>query len=108
MKKINYVFPLLALLSAPAFADNASDHALAVKNGCTACHASETKIVGPSFVSVAEKYKDDSEASKKLHKKIKEGGKGVWGRIPMPAHEEISDSDLNTLVAWALRGGPQK
>jgi cytochrome c len=43
-----------------------------------------------------------------MAQKIKTGGKGVWGPVPMPAHPQISDADLRNLAAWALKGGPAK
>jgi len=101
---VKLALPLAVLVSAPAFASQE----LAAKNGCTACHASDKKIVGPAFHDVAEKYKGDAGAPAKLAAKIKAGGKGAWGPVPMPPHPQISDADLNHLVAWVLKGGPAK
>jgi cytochrome c len=63
------------------------------KYNCTACHANDKKMVGPSYKDVAAKYKADAGAADKLAKKIKAGGSGVWGPIPMPAHPQVSDAD---------------
>ena len=54
------------------------------KNGCTACHAIDKKVVGPPYVEVAAKYKGDAGAAAKLMEKVKKGGSGVWGPVPMP------------------------
>ncbi len=78
---------------------------LAKKNACTACHATNSKLVGPSFTDIAAKYKDDATASSKLSAKIKAGGAGVWGATPMPPHANLSDPDLKALVQWSLSGG---
>jgi S-disulfanyl-L-cysteine oxidoreductase SoxD len=78
---------------------------LAKNNACTACHAINSKLIGPSFVDIAAKYKDDAGASNKLSAKIRAGGSGVWGTIPMPPHPDLSDPDLKTLVQWSLSGG---
>ena len=98
--------PLLtaATLSLAAISSHAAGDVLplAQKQGCTTCHDITTKIVGPAFVDVANKYRGNPDALKMLMKKVKEGGKGVWGRIPMPAHPETSDEDLKTLVTWVL------
>ncbi len=72
------------------------------KNGCVACHAVDKKMVGPSYKDVAAKYKADGGAAEKLAKKIKAGGSGVWGPIPMPKHDKLSDADALTLAKYVL------
>jgi len=59
--------------------------------------------VGPSFREVAARYAADPDAARKLQAKIREGGQGAWGQVPMPPHPELSDADLGNLVAWVLR-----
>ncbi len=86
------------LLSAPAFANKD----LATKSGCLACHAVDKKLVGPSYQDVAKKYKAGDEAM--LVEKIRKGGKGNWGQIPMPPNAAVNDEDLHTLVKWILAG----
>jgi cytochrome c len=75
---------------------------LAQKSGCLACHAVDKKILGPAYRDVAAKYKgQDVEA--KLVAKVKKGGSGVWGPIPMPPMSpQIKDEDIKTLVKWVL------
>lgn len=75
---------------------------LAQKNGCTACHQVDKKVVGPAFKDVAAKYKGDKTAEARLAKKVKEGGKGVWGEIPMPANSQVKDEDIKAIVHWVL------
>ena len=72
------------------------------KYNCTACHANDKKLVGPSYKDVAAKYKADGGAAEKLAKKIKAGGAGVWGPIPMPAHPQVSDADALTLAKYVM------
>src|SRR5258706_5691006 len=67
--------------------------ALAVKYNCQACHAADSKIVGPSYKEVAAKYAGDAGAPAKLAKKVKDGGSGVWGQVPMPPNN-VPDADL--------------
>jgi cytochrome c len=74
---------------------------LATKYNCTACHAVDKKVVGPSYKEVAAKYAGDSGAQAKLEQKVKNGGSGVWGAIPMPPNN-VPDADLKTLVQWIL------
>ena len=80
---------------------------LADTSGCLACHAVDTKLVGPSYKDVAEKYKGQ-DVSGLLFKKIREGGEGAWGDVAMPPMTDIKDDDLKTLVAWILKGAPSK
>ena len=95
-----------AILSALAIAVAAlpalANEELASKSGCLACHGIDKKIVGPSYKEVAAKYKSDKDASAKLFKKVKEGGMGVWGQIPMPPNATVKDDDIKTLVKWVL------
>ncbi|SAK41881.1 cytochrome c class I [Caballeronia hypogeia] len=81
---------------------------IARSNACMGCHAIDRKLVGPSFQQVAEKYKGQPQASAQLEKKVKNGGAGVWGSIPMPSHPKMNDADIRTVVAWVLAGAPQK
>lgn len=76
--------------------------ALAQKNACMACHQVDKKVVGPAYKDVAAKYKGDKTAEAKLEKKVKEGGKGVWGEIPMPPNAQVKDEDIKTIVHWIL------
>lgn len=71
-------------------------------NGCAACHAMERKMVGPSWKDVAAKYKGDARAAESLAARIRAGGKGVWGQVPMPPQTKVSDADLKTILAWVL------
>ena len=75
---------------------------LLTKSGCTACHAVDKKVVGPAYNEVAAKYKGDASAPAKLADKIKKGGSGVWGPVPMPPNANVSDADVKTLVAYIL------
>jgi cytochrome c len=88
------------MLAGQANADDAK--ALAQKDGCLACHSVEAKIVGPAYKDVAAKYKGkDMEA--KLIEKVKKGGSGAWGPVPMPANSpRVSDDDIKTIVHWVL------
>ncbi len=72
------------------------------------CHAVDRKLVGPSFTDVAAKYKGDAGAQGKLEKKVRDGGAGVWGAIPMPSHPGMSAADIHSVVAWVLAGAPSK
>jgi cytochrome c len=97
-------------LSAPAApkvpASNAEGKAaiaLLNKYSCTACHGIDKKIVGPAYTDVAKKYPDKADY---LAKRIKEGGSGVWGPIPMPP-QNLSDSDANAIARWLASGAPR-
>jgi cytochrome c len=92
-------FATLAV-SGTALADAGED--LLKKSGCTACHAVDKKVIGPAYQEVAAKYKGDATAPAKLADKVKKGGSGVWGQIPMPPNAQVSDADIKTLVAYIL------
>ena len=87
--------------AAGAATSDAAATALLTKYNCTACHTVANKLVGPSYKEVAAKYAGDSAAAGKLAQKIKSGGTGVWGQIPMPPNN-VPDADLQTLVDWIL------
>lgn len=93
---------LLASGAAHAALDNAKAEALMKKDGCAACHAIDKKLVGPSYIDVANKYRNDKGAAANLAKKVKAGGSGVWGQIPMPPNAAVSDADIKDLVEWIL------
>jgi len=87
-----------ALHAAPALA-NAE---LARAKNCMACHAVDKKLIGPSYRDVATKYAADRAAVQKLSAKIRNGGVGVWGQIPMPANPQVSEAEAGRLAAWVL------
>jgi cytochrome c len=99
MKKI---IMTVAIASTMLLAGQASaDVKLAQKYNCTACHAVDKKLVGPAYKDVAAKYKGDAGAAAKLEAKVKAGGSGVWGAIPMPPNN-VPEADIKTLVKWVL------
>lgn len=81
--------------------DLASGEAMMKKDGCAACHAVDKKIVGPAYQDVAAKYQGDKSAQARLEQKVKAGGAGVWGPIPMPPNA-VPDADIKSLVGWIL------
>lgn len=89
------------VLAGNASADDQT--ALAQKSGCLACHSVDKKVLGPAYKDVAAKYKGDKGAEARLIEKVKKGGSGVWGPIPMPANSpHVKDEDIKTLVHWVL------
>jgi cytochrome c len=102
MKKIVTVVLAVATLAvaSAAVADELED--MMKKNGCNACHAEDKKIIGPAYKDVAAKYKGDSGAVAKLSEKVKKGGSGVWGPIPMPPNTQVSDADIRKMVELIL------
>ncbi len=76
---------------------------LAQKHGCTACHAMDSKGIGPSFKDIAGKHSARTDAKDYLAAKIRAGGQGVWGTIPMPA-QSLSESDATLIAQWLASG----
>ena len=77
--------------------------AIAQKHTCTVCHGAEAKIVGPGFKEIATKYAGRADAETYLAAKIKAGGQGVWGAIPMPA-QALPDADAKAIAQWLAAG----
>jgi cytochrome c len=102
--KTRYLIAMIAALSVSATAFAADDgEALFTKNKCNSCHKVDSKAVGPALKDIAAKYAADKEAPAKLEKKVRAGGGGVWGSMPMPkTPSSASDADIKTMVAWVL------
>lgn len=100
MRKTLLITALLALAGA---AQAGPDEALN-KAGCVACHAQDRKLVGPAFKDIAAKYRGQKDAAAQLADKVRKGGKGVWGPIPMPPSgaDKIADADLKAALEWVL------
>ena len=99
MKKALAVVALgLTVVAGPAFAQME----LAKQKNCLACHAVDKKLVGPAYKEVAAKYKNDKNAVAMLAKKIREGGVGAWGQVPMPANPQVNEQEATSLAKWVL------
>ncbi len=101
MKIAAFAFAAAGVLAAGAVHADAGEDLLK-KSGCTACHSIDKKLVGPPYVEVAAKYKGDAGAAAKLADKVKKGGSGVWGQVPMPPNPQVSDADIKTMVTYIL------
>ncbi len=101
--KSRHILSLLAAVSLSALSGTASANLdLAKAKNCTACHAVDKKLIGPAFKDVAAKYASDKDAVAKLSKKVREGGVGTWGQVPMPANPQVTPDEATTLVKWVL------
>ena len=98
MKRTALFLALAATTALPAYAQEE----LAKKHNCFACHAVDKKLVGPAYKDVAAKYRNDPKAEAKLVDKVKKGGQGVWGQVPMPPNATVPDADVHALVKWIL------
>lgn len=99
MNPLFFALPLLVLASDGRAAEPS---ALAKSENCLACHATDKKLVGPSFMDIARKYSGQPDASTYLATRIRAGGSGVWGQIPMPPNPQVSTSEANELANWIL------
>ena len=100
MKAIRTLSLAVALGLASGAAMASAD--LAKAKNCMACHAEAKKLIGPSYKDVAAKYANDKDAVAKLSEKIRKGGVGVWGQIPMPANPQVSEAEAETLAKWVM------
>lgn len=89
-----------AAIATPLLA--AANEALLDKYACVACHQAQQKVVGPSWKQVSDKYRDGSKTADQLAARIRSGGSGTWGAMPMPAQPQVSDADLQALATWIL------
>ena len=87
-------------LTAGAHAQDAAK--LAQEKACLACHQIDKKLVGPGYKEIAKKYTGNKTAEATLIKKVREGGTGVWGQIPMPPNTGVNDKEAQILVKWIL------
>ena len=101
MKIAAVVFAAAGLFATGAVQADAGEDLLK-KSGCTACHSIDKKLVGPAYVDVAAKYKGDAGAAAKLADKVKKGGSGVWGQVPMPPNPQVKDDDIKTMIVYIL------
>jgi cytochrome c len=93
--KDNYVEPAVVLQTTVA-------EKLMAKSDCMVCHNKEKKVIGPSFVDIANKYPANAKNINYLADKIIKGGSGVWGSIPMAAHVGYNKEDAKTIVKYIL------
>ena len=76
--------------------------ALTKERGCTACHASDGKRVGPGFAQIAARYRTDPEADERIPQKIRNGSVGTWGRVIMPRQGQVTEEEARVLGVWVL------
>jgi cytochrome c len=94
-----------ALAAALGTAHAAEPAQIATQAGCATCHAADKKLIGPSWKEVAAKYKGNAGAMAQLTERVRKGGVGVWGKLPMAPVDaaKISDADLKTVLSWVLK-----
>jgi cytochrome c len=99
---MNVIYTLLLAAAAGTPLSVLASSELAQKKNCMACHALDTKKLGPAYKDVAAKYAGQKDAVDKLAQKVIKGGAGVWGAVPMPANAQVNEAEAKQLVAWIL------
>lgn len=100
---MRHVRHLVIVLTALVVASGASASPdLARSKNCVACHHAERRMIGPPYTAIAARYADDSAAVATLSQRIREGGGGNWGPMPMPAQTGLSQDDAEALARWIL------
>jgi cytochrome c len=102
MKRLMIIAAATLALGSVTPAGAADAEALAKQHNCLQCHATDKKILGPSYKDVAKKYKGNKDAAALLVKHVRTGSKGVWGPIPMPPNDKVNEADATTIVKWIL------
>jgi len=101
--KTRYLIAMTAALSVSSVVFAADGDSLFKQHKCNSCHAMDKKVLGPSVKDIAAKYQGDAKAQATLEAKVRSGGKGVFGTMPMPATKaSVSDGDIKTIVEWML------
>ena len=96
------ILSVVALVLTTALPAQANEE-LAKKYQCTTCHVLKgAKTIGPAYADIAKKYAGQKDAEAKLADKVKKGGQGVWGQVPMPPNAAVPDADVKALVKWVL------
>lgn len=85
----------------------AQAHMTLENSNCMRCHGIDRKFVGPSFLQVADKYREQSDAQAYIAKKIREGSVGVWGNTIMPRHPEVTQEQAESMAMWILAIPPK-
>ena len=93
---------ILSAAAVVATIPSQASEALAKKHNCLICHTVDKKVIGPSYKDVAAKYRKDKAAEASLFDKVKKGGQGAWGQVPMPPNPTVPDADIKALVKWIL------
>ncbi|MSQ54037.1 MAG: c-type cytochrome [Betaproteobacteria bacterium] len=101
--KTSTIWAVLAVLGAVTAMPATASEDLAKKYACTTCHVVKgAKTVGPTYADVAKKYAGQKGVEDTLAAKIKKGGSGVWGQVPMSPNPNVPDADVKALVTWIL------
>lgn len=100
MKTAVTMFAVATWLALPQLAMASEE--LAQKSNCLACHTVDKKVLGPAYKDIAAKYENTPENVTMLVEKVRNGGSGNWGQIPMPPNPLVSEEDAKTLVEWVL------
>ena len=102
--KVRYLIAMTAALAVTSVAFAADDgEALLNKSKCASCHKLDAKTVGPSIKAIAAKYAGNKDAQATLEKKVRAGGVGNWGTMPMPrTPAAVTDDEIKTIVSWML------
>ncbi len=102
MKAPTFPFILVLALAGAGSAPAAAQRELAQEKHCLGCHAIDRKAVGPAYKAVAARYAGQPDAAERLAAKIRKGGSGAWGPVPMPANPQVSDAEAKQLAGWVL------
>ena len=103
MKNHYLIVAVMALSISTAAFSSENGEELFTKSKCSSCHKIDAKTVGPAVKEIAAKYAGSTDAQAMLEKKARNGGGGVWGKMPMPKTKDtVSDADIKTMVEWIL------
>lgn len=74
-------------------------------SNCSNCHAMRSKVIGPSFSAISQKYPDTQTSIEQIGKHVLNGSSGIWGSVAMPSHPELTKQQAEAAVSWILKNG---
>src|SRR5579872_3604389 len=89
----------------PQSSSTSAGEKLVKSNDCISCHAVNRKLVGPAYMDVAKRYRGKPGAAAKLMAKVRTGGSGNWGQVPMTPHPALTNAQLKSMIDWILSLG---
>ena len=104
MKRLLLCLALVAAGGPGLAADYTQVQPVLVKNGCESCHGLATRVNGPSWLEIANRYINKPDARSYLEGKIRNGSANVWGAAAMPPSKNVNELDMKIMVEWLASG----
>jgi cytochrome c len=102
--KVKYAGDISKITAELNKADDNSPGLTAIRtSNCLNCHNFDGKLIGPSFNEISKRYPATSSNIGLMVKRTREGSKGVWGKVSMPTHPELTKEETKNMIEWILK-----